>query len=507
MKNILLIILLFCSIASAQVGGEGNDNQNYFGTILPIDPFYNDNDIYFITDTGDETGIVLAKYRFDADSQTWIDVTDKVSPWDNPDDSIALQSSTNIKYDEGFVGIGVKNATAPLHVGATLQENSTYRGMLIESPTDDNFWGAITIQAGTTNNQRRYFEYKNHLGQRTNLLGFNAINSFIAWDAINQYHFFTADSGSNTRINAGPGNFGINFGVDQNPTGSGGITIYDGSIGGTFPTNAYARINTVGVSSQNGKFVQAFAPNNSDYTRLFTQNTKSYIRGTQVLEISTGGNEILFSGSTFGDKMKFDLSTGEVSLYDYGLGNFDDPNPARSLGVDPSGNLVEFTPTIVPVSSKVLDTGLNSGTQDTNYPTEIYQWGNSGINGTYISIVNSDQEIVFNQPGQYNINSSLRVTNATANNRSKFQIEITHYDSGDIVKAVYKGSESYIRDDVVTYDDGASAIFTSIVAEIGDYITVSSNRLHSEDPTDDNPANLTESNLLIHFFEYKINNQ
>ena len=176
-----------------------------------------------------------------------------------------------------------------------------------------------------------------------------------------------------------------------------------------------------------------------------------------------------------------------------------------------SGNYNDLTnkPTIpasiVMSSVKVLDTGLDSSNQDANESTWIYSWSNGDLNTAYVSRQTNNTHIVLETAGQYHINTHIRVSNAIADDRAKYVVRIKHHKSNGDLKATYTGSDSYLRDNTLSYDQGGAVACTTIVAERDDYIVVESLRLFSQDPFNDNPADQNLSNLLIHFFEYTLN--
>ena len=171
-----------------------------------------------------------------------------------------------------------------------------------------------------------------------------------------------------------------------------------------------------------------------------------------------------------------------------------------------SGNYEDLTgqPSINVTGTKVLDTGLTSTNQDTNDAIRIYQWNNDNLDANYVSRANSNRNIVFARSCQFMINAHIRVSDATANDRAVFVTEVLHYNSSDVLLTRYKGGGAYVRDDISTYDDGASSVFTAIVPEIGDYINVRTVRLFSQDASDDNPAHQTESRLIVNAVEYTL---
>lgn len=271
--------------------------------------------------TGDVEDLTAAQVR------TILNVADNAAPADNLGDHTMTENlQTNGNWisndgdDEGLyidsngdVGINTSSLDAPLSIEAKEVSSGLYRGIKLDSPVDDNFWASLTIQAGDTATQRRYFEFLDYQGSRTNFLGFNALSSFIVYDDINNVHYISADQNSNTRINASGAAGAVLIGSEGADVGSGGLVVYDGTANSSHPTNTYGRINSVGVEAYNGGFVQAFATNNSSYTRLFT-TTKSYLRGSLDLEISSANDSIVFSDSSYSDQITFDMANTRIGI-------------------------------------------------------------------------------------------------------------------------------------------------------------------------------------------------
>lgn len=313
----------------------------------------------------DSSIIAMQDYNEETEQYQWrmiyfIDFTKKFLKVDTSQRVIGQQN-----FGE-FIGFGVDSATARVHISSTLQENNTYRGALIESNFDEDFWAALTIKAGVNENQRRYFEYKDNEGNRTNLLGFNAINSFIAFNAEteNPYHYISADAQSHTKINAGKGVNAVVINRDNFEVGSGGLIVANGQPNNSHPSGSYARINSTEVGSYNGGYIQSWSPDNSKYTRLFANNTKSYIRANQGLEISTSDSEITLSNSSYADKFTFGVNVGDVRFWEYGAGNFSDNEANILLAVQPDGDVVEINLQTLPIyqstGAAALDNTLSS---------------------------------------------------------------------------------------------------------------------------------------------------
>lgn len=211
-------------------------------------------------------------------------------------------------------GFGTASPTFPVHV-ITETGVSNSPGILIDSPADVNCYAAIAIQAGSTAVQRRYFEFRDHTGTRTNLMGFNASNGFIAFSSDYTYHLLSVVPGALARINSG-GVFDVRINNDDagsGACGSGGLSVYDGTAGGTSPTNVYGRINASGMQVFNGHYFDAFAPDNVAYTRFCTSATKSYLIGSLGLRLVSLENSIVFSDSGYTDRITFDTSTGAIT--------------------------------------------------------------------------------------------------------------------------------------------------------------------------------------------------
>ncbi|PIR85809.1 hypothetical protein COU14_02300 [Candidatus Kaiserbacteria bacterium CG10_big_fil_rev_8_21_14_0_10_44_10] len=280
--------------------------------------------------------------------------------------TLFIDSSTN------RIGIGTTSPSAPLHIIGVEQESSTWRGILVESPVDENFWGAITLKAGDTATQRRYIEWKQHDGTRDGLFGLNALGQMIAYNAIDAYHWLIADQGTFTKLNAGPGNAVI-INSDAVETGSLGLRVYDGTANGSFPANAYGAIDTNGIGSYNGKYLRAWATNNSDYISAFTAS-KGYLRSTLGMEFSSAANSIVFSDSSYADKVTFDMSTGNV-----GIGT---TTPASKLSIQTTGttDILNLFETGGQKVFTVLESGnVGIGTHSPLVPLQV---GNGTVNNS-----------------------------------------------------------------------------------------------------------------------------
>ena len=169
-----------------------------------------------------------------------------------------------------------------------------------------------------------------------------------------------------------------------------------------------------------------------------------------------------------------------------------------------SYNDLSDKPVITVSSTKVIDTGLRNETQNTNADEREYAWDNTEMNTTHLRQFNNGKHNIFKTKGNYIINANIRVTDAVANERSKFQVKILHYSESNVLKATYYGSEAYIRDDVVTYDDGVAVANANIIVEINDYIIVKTTRLYSQDEADPNYANQSLSRLIMHKITFNL---
>ena len=197
-------------------------------------------------------------------------------------------------------------------INAKVLDTSEKVGLKIQNLLDENFRRALVIQGGLTANQRRYFEYLNHLGVRTNLLGFNAQNGFIAFDAVNSYHFLSCNSAGSSSINSF-GTFQVRVNADEGATGNNGMAIYDGTANPT-ASNIMYNLSSSGIYLNKGRILQAQSPDNNQFNKFFCTNGSAYINSTVALRFYNTANQFNFADNGLVDRMRIDTSGNKVKV-------------------------------------------------------------------------------------------------------------------------------------------------------------------------------------------------
>lgn len=149
--------------------------------------------------------------------------------------------------------------------------------------------------------------------------------------------------------------------------------------------------------------------------------------------------------------------------------------------------------------SPQLDTlarfALNGGGQDTNDAQREYAWNvGAGVQGfeTDGTLFTALEEITVQ------VTAKIAVLNATANDRAAFLTSIMVLETDlTTIRDQYCFTSTYIRDDSGAYDKGVGAGVASMTLQPGQAFRVQTNRLSSQDPNDDNPADAAASLLRI----------
>lgn len=149
-----------------------------------------------------------------------------------------------------------------------------------------------------------------------------------------------------------------------------------------------------------------------------------------------------------------------------------------------------------PVLSEIYTSFLASGNQDTNDAARTYLW-QSALSGPDFEYNAANGRFEAQRRLTANISFKLRVSNASANDRAAFVGEIAHFSSTGVLLGLTSFTSTYIRDDIAFYDKGQVGGADSITFDPDDYFVIRSERLSSQDPGDDNPADQTLSNLRI----------
>ena len=143
-------------------------------------------------------------------------------------------------------------------------------------------------------------------------------------------------------------------------------------------------------------------------------------------------------------------------------------------------------------SSKIVFSAkLISNNQDTNDYTRRYAWADQGRDQMMLSYLNDGLALEVLESGLYVVAASIRVINATANERASFVV------MANVGERSYQGTSAYVRDDQASFDKAQAAISVTTYIAAGEQISIAHQRLYSQDPTDDNPADQSTSTLLI----------
>jgi len=192
--------------------------------------------------------------------------------------------------------------------GVDVEKNA----LILVNPLDEAFRNSITVQAGDTANQRRYFQFLNHLGVRTNLLGFNAQDGFIAYDSVNAYHFISCNSNGTSSFNS-KGTNQVRINADEGVTGTNGMSVYDGTANPT-GANIMYNLSSAGIYANSGRLIQAFAPNNTDFIKIFSTAGSAYLQSSLALRLYNAGNKFNFANSSLVDKMVIDTANARLGI-------------------------------------------------------------------------------------------------------------------------------------------------------------------------------------------------
>lgn len=225
---------------------------------------------------------------------------------------IYVALDTNLQYrwsGSAYVQIGGEFDTT---INAKVLDTTEKVGLKLQNLLDEDFRRALVIQGGLTANQRRYFEYLNHLGVRTNLLGFNAQNGFIAFDSVNSYHYITCNSAGASSINS-YGTFQVRVNADEGATGNNGMAIYDGTANPA-TSNIMYNLSSAGIYLNKGRILQAQSPDNLQFNKFFCTNGSAYINSTLALRLYNTGNKFNFADSGLVDRFVIDVASSKVKV-------------------------------------------------------------------------------------------------------------------------------------------------------------------------------------------------
>ena len=127
-----------------------------------------------------------------------------------------------------------------------------------------------------------------------------------------------------------------------------------------------------------------------------------------------------------------------------------------------------------------------------------YTWSGSGAE-PFFSTGSTSTNFVCITPGTYKISVLLHSSNGTANDRAMVYgyISVKNASGSELYRG-YLGS-SYYRDDHDAIDDTIVCGTTIVSLKRTDYWSVWTERVYSQDASDDNPADAIRSRLYCHY--------
>lgn len=171
-----------------------------------------------------------------------------------------------------------------------------------------------------------------------------------------------------------------------------------------------------------------------------------------------------------------------------------DPGPKGDPGATTWEDLAG-KPSLSLQLSTVFDGTLNSSNQDTNRPSTVYKWRASGLSAGEGLTLENGSDFVAQENGVFQVSPGIEVTNATADNRAAFAVEV-HVTSGG-QNLIHSLGSVYIKDDGNAVDKAVSAGAVMVNLSQGDKFTIQTRRLLSQDGSDDNPADPNRSRLIV----------
>lgn len=199
--------------------------------------------------------------------------------------SVAFWNSTNSLTNSDRFRYDIANNNLIL-------ETTSQNGLYIHNTSNSDSYSLIKFRSGVSGEYRRYLEWLSPLGTRTNLMGFNAQNSFIVYDHLNTYHPIFAGVNA-TKINSFA-NVAVEINRDEGATGSGGLVVYNGAANAT-ENDKYGEITNLGVNARGGRYTRAYSADNSKFVGMLSDATNGYVTSTNNLYMNSSGNSIWFA--------------------------------------------------------------------------------------------------------------------------------------------------------------------------------------------------------------------
>lgn len=227
--------------------------------------------------------------------------------------------SASYKTGVEEVTLGYNTSSSIYRLGLAARNTGSagvQRTLYLYTPLDEDTY-PITIQSGLTAQQRRYFEYLDHAGVRTNLLGVNNNNSLIFFDAANGAHPLIASSEGNsdspTRLSspAGTQNAPVRINWDAaNVLSSGGLSVHDGSGLGTGLNNTYFQTNGT-FSAFTPLQTYFYHPNKTDVLTINQASSgRSIVESTLPLDLQSPTNV----RARINGVLSFDVSGAQTTI-------------------------------------------------------------------------------------------------------------------------------------------------------------------------------------------------